>query len=127
MLKYQSIDIRIITRINKDNFLTNVFYNPSLLALKSNIIPNYILTGLRNRVGYTSENEVFCVYLELDDARASHWRLAALFLSVLGGIGTGVGSKNAQLGLDVGTTMLALFLVLRGSLNSTGFQDQVLQ
>jgi hypothetical protein len=78
-------------------------------------------------VGYTSDNKVFCVYLELDEARASYWRLAALFLSILGGIGTGVGSKNAQLGLDVGTAMLALFLVLRGSLNSTGSQDQVLQ
>ena len=113
--------------MTKNNFLTNVFHHPSLLAPKSNIISNYILAGLDNFVGHTSDNEVFCVYLELDEATVSHWRLAGLFLSILGGLGTGVGSKNAQLGLDVGTAMLAIFLVLQGSLSSTGSQDQVLQ
>lgn len=123
----QIIDTRYLTRMTKDNFLTNVFHDPSLLAPKSNIISNYILAGLGNRVGYTSGNKVFCIYLELDEKKASYWRLAALFLSILRGMGTGVGSKNARLGLDVGTAMLAILLVLQGSLNSTSSQYQVLQ
>lgn len=75
-----------------------------------------MLHKLRSHLDHTVSNEVFCVYLDFDGTRAAQWRLVALFVSMLGGLGAGFGSKNAQLGLDVGTAMLAIFMVLQGSL-----------
>jgi hypothetical protein len=96
--------------------LTNVFHDSSLLAPESNIVLNYMSARIRNGIGHSLNDVVLCVYMELDETRSSLWRLAALFLSILGGIGAGAKSKNAQLGLDVGTGMLAILLVLQGSL-----------
>jgi hypothetical protein len=96
--------------------LTNVFHDSRLLPQESNIVLSYMSARIHNGVGHSLNNVVLCVYMELDETRSSLWRLAALFLSVFGGIGAGVKSKNAQLGLDVGTGMLAILLVLQGSL-----------
>lgn len=77
---------------------------------------SYMFSELYARNGNAIDERVFCVYLGLDETMALYWRLAALMLSILGGLVVGFGSRDAQLGLDVGTAILAILLVFHGTL-----------
>ena len=53
-----------------------------------------------------------------------YWQLVALTLSIFGGLAAGIGLKDGQVGLDVATAILAVLLVIHGTLKLCAFRDR---
>ena len=77
---------------------------------------NYTAAVLYGPYSTNTEERILCIYLEVDETLASYWRLTALVFSLFIGLGIGLSSRNAQLGLDLGSCMLAALLVLQSGL-----------
>jgi hypothetical protein len=102
--------MRYFTQIIKDEFLTATFYDARLLPLKSRILTAYISTACY------SEDIACCVYLGFDEKMAFYWRIIALVLSLVIGVGAGLGTRDVEFGLEVGTAVLAVLLVIQATL-----------
>jgi hypothetical protein len=102
--------MRYFTNITKDEFLTATFHNPRLLPPESRMLAAQITTASYG------ENIACCVYLGFDEKIALYWRLIALVISLINGLGAGFGTRNAEFGLEVGTAILAVLLVIQATL-----------
>jgi hypothetical protein len=62
------------------------------------------------------EDIACCVYLGFDENIAFYWRFVALVISFINGLGAGFGTRDAEFGLEVGTAILAVLLVIQATL-----------
>lgn len=66
----------------------------------------YLIEGVQDtHAGY---REVWCFYHAVSARAASMWLLVALGVAVTFGLGVGLGVGDGQLGLDVGSGVLAV-------------------
>ena len=110
------MDVQYLKWITKDNYLTKALRNTNAIVSDSSTMINYIAAVLYGSHSADTEERILCIYLEVDETLASYWRLTALIFSLFIGLGSGLGSRNAQLGLDIGSCMLAALLVLQSAL-----------
>lgn len=113
-----------LNRIYKDEFLTSTFHHPFLLSPNSKLIATYMFSELLDRKDNSVDEQIFCVYLGLDEMMVGYWQLVALTLSVFGGLAAGFSLKDGQVGLDVATAILALLLVIQGALKLWANRDR---
>ena len=104
------------TYITRDDFMTSAFRNQPESLTASTSTSRYLFDKFGSGKSNVKCHTACIVYTEVDRKVAAIWLLVALGISATAGVAAGVGGRNANLGFDVGTCVLAVLSALQGVL-----------
>jgi hypothetical protein len=107
--------IHSVESIRRDDFLTNAFHSRDLFRLD---LEHRYLESLCNTggIGKGGNETAICFGSEFHGKSAALWLFLALLVSAVGGIGAGFCAQDINMGMNVGTGLLAVLSTLQGVL-----------
>ncbi|KAF2827961.1 hypothetical protein CC86DRAFT_404993 [Ophiobolus disseminans] len=102
-----------VYNIKTDEVLTSLLCAPIMPPLSAGTIRKH-MTMEQQSDGH-EELRVWCFFNEVDGLVAAMWALLALFVTCGVGLIVGCATGDAQLGLGVGTGLLAVFTTVHGT------------